>query len=141
MKIVAAIDTEKVYALLGKTEEGKIVRKRLVNITLKNTENIIEVSSKINLAESDEATYSEENGKSWSLIDLETFVYECPSTGTPLPLTDIGIEFIDDTIMFTSTAAPSGVPNHIVLLLTHLNTAHEIHIDRRTGLTYEIKGK
>ncbi len=138
---MAAIDTEKVSALLWKTEAGKIVRKRLVNITLKNTEDAIEMVSKVNLAESDEAIYDPDSEKtsSWSLLDLETFVYECPEVALP-DISDLWIEFRDDTISFTSTSA-TPLPNHIVLLMTHANTAHEIHIDRRTGLTYEIKWK
>ena len=142
VKIVSTIDEEKVNALLWKTEEEKIVRKRLINISLLNTLNTFEIVSKVNLAEDEETIYDTipEKKKSWSLTGLETFVYECPSTSTPLVLTDLGIEFINDIVTFTSTTAPS-IPNHIVLLLTHVNTSHEIHIDRRTWLTYELDGK
>lgn len=41
--------------------------------------------SKVNLAESDEAIYDPDSEKtsSWSLLDLETFVYECPEVALP----------------------------------------------------------
>jgi hypothetical protein len=55
-------------------------------------------------------------------------------------MTDLSIEFINENIFFKSNTS-TNIPNHIVLLLTHVNTSHEIHIDRRTGLTYEIDGK
>lgn len=56
-----------------------------MNITLKNTEDAIEMVSKVNLAESDEAIYDPDSEKtsSWSLLDLETFVYECPEVALP----------------------------------------------------------
>jgi len=142
VKIVAAIDESKIDTLLGKTVEGKIVRKRTANITLDNAQNTIEFSSMVNLAEEEEDKFDDETKieKSWTLAGMESFFYECPSNNEPLTLTDIGITFQDDTITFSSTTSPA-VPNNIVLLLTHINTAHEIHIDRRTGLTYEIDSK
>jgi prepilin-type N-terminal cleavage/methylation domain-containing protein len=141
VKIVGTIDEEKINALLWKTKDGKIVRKRLTEIVLKNTENAIEISSEVNLAETDENAYDATSKKttSWTLPGLETFVYECPTNNIALTISDLSIEFINENIIFKSSGVAS-VPNHVVLLLTHINTSHEIHIDRRTGLTYEIDG-
>lgn len=143
VKIVAAIDEQKIDALLGKTMNGKIVRKRLVKIEIKDTSNEIDFSSETNLAESEETTYDTNSKiiKSWTLNGMESFFYECPTNNTPLPLKDISLEFKGDSINFSSSTPSITPPNHIVLLLTHVNTSHEIHIDRRTGLTYEIDGK
>jgi len=120
------------------------VRKRLTEITLKNDENTLEITSQVNLAEAEETLYDPTTKRttSWSLTGLETYVYECPAvSNAPInTLTDLSIEFINENIFFKSNTS-TNIPNHIVLLLTHVNTAHEIHIDRRTGLTYEIDGK
>lgn len=117
------------------------MRKRLTEIVFKNTENTVEISSQVNLAETDENAYDATSKKttSWTLPGLETFVYECPTNSIPLTVSDLSIEFINENIIFKSSGI-ANVPNHIVLLLTHINTSHEIHIDRRTGLTYEIDG-
>lgn len=140
VKIVATLDEEKINALLGKTQDGKIVRKRMTEIWIKDS--TIEISSQANLAESDEVTYdpASKKTKKWSLAGLETYVYGCPTTNVPLEIDDIQIEFINENIQFKSTG-PISPPSHLVLLLTHINTSHEIHIDKRTGLTYEIDGK
>jgi len=68
VKIVATIDEEKINALLGKTENGKIVRKRMTEISLKN-ENSIEIVSQSNLAENEETIYDATTKKTkiWSL--------------------------------------------------------------------------
>lgn len=101
VKVVAAIDEQKVDTLLGKTMNGKIVRKRLVKIDLKN-DNKIDFSSETNLAESDETVYDIDSKitKSWTLNGMESFFYECPTNNTPLPLEDVSIEFRGDTIIF-----------------------------------------
>lgn len=96
----------------------------------------------MNFADTDETTYDvdSERKKSWSLPELETYVYSCPSTNSALDIDTLTINFANENIVFESSPT-SVAPNHIVFLLTHVNTAHEIHIDRRTGLTYEIDGK
>jgi len=71
---------------------------------------------------------------------MKTYVYGCPTNNLPLEIEDIQIEFINENIQFKSSG-PVAPPNHLVLLLTHINTSHEIHIDKRTGLTYEIDAK
>ncbi len=141
VKIVAAIDEEKVNALLGKTLDGKIVRKRLAELNFWATPNTISFTSAVNLAEIDEATYDAASKitKSWSLAALESELYKCSSTATPIEIEKIELEFRNDTIKFLINDPAIEIPNHIVLLLKHTNTAHEIHIDRRTGLTYERK--
>ena len=67
VKIVAAIDEEKVNALLGKTLDGKIVRKRLASIDFweKNT---LTFTSEVNLAETNDNTYDADSKitKSWT---------------------------------------------------------------------------
>jgi type II secretory pathway pseudopilin PulG len=143
VKIVATLDEEKTHALLWKTENGKIVRKRLSEITIKNPENTIEIDTKVNLADTDETIYNNnQKKKTWSLPTLETFLYECPPIdNTPLEgIPTLKIEFINENIYFRGDALEE-IPNHLVILLTSINTSHEIHIDRRTGLTYEIEGK
>lgn len=139
VKIVAAIDEEKVNALLGKTLDGKIVRKRLAELDFWATPNTISFTSSVNLAETDETTYDTASKitKSWSLAALEAELYECSSAASSLAIEEIGLEFRNDTIKFITDNPAIDIPNHIVLLLKHTNTAHEIHIDRRTGLTYE----
>lgn len=140
VKIVAAVDEEKVNALLGKTLDGKIVRKRLIELDFWTTPNTITFASEVNLAETDETTYDTDSKitKSWSLAALEAELYECTEIAAPLDLKKIEVEFRNDTIKFISNSS-IDIPNHVVLLLKHTNTAHEIHIDRRTGLTYERK--
>ena len=139
VKIVAAIDEEKVNALLGKTLDGKIVRKRLAELNFWAEQNTVSFTSEVNLAETDETTYDTESKitKSWFLAALEAELYDCSATPNPLEFKKIGLEFRNDTIKFITDDASTDTPHHIVLLLKHTNTAHEIHIDRRTGLTYE----
>jgi prepilin-type N-terminal cleavage/methylation domain-containing protein len=138
VKIIAAIDEEKVNALLGKTLDGKIVRKRLAELDFWSIPNTISFTSVVNLAEIGEATYDADSKitKSWSLAGLEVELYDCPLAATPIEIKKIGLEFRNDTITFVEDPT-QDIPNHIVLLLKHTNTAHEIHIDRRTGLTYD----
>ena len=137
VKVVAAIDEEKVNALLGKTLDGKIVRKRLASIEFwqKNT---ITFTSEVNLAETNENTYDTDTKitKSWTLAGLETEAFSCPEATNLSGLVKLGIEFRNDTIAFVEDPL-LDIPHHVVLLLKHTNSAHEIHIDRRTGLTYE----
>jgi prepilin-type N-terminal cleavage/methylation domain-containing protein len=136
VKIVAAIDEEKVNALLGKTLDGKIVRKRLIEVDFW-TENAVSLTSEVNLSETDESTYDPDSKitKSWSLTGLQTEAYSCPGATSLAWIKKIGIEFENDTINFVSDNGE--IADHTILLLKHTHTAHEIHIDRRTGLTYD----
>lgn len=140
VKIIAAIDEEKVNALLGKTLDGKIVRKRLVTLDFVNNGNTIDLTSEVNLAEEPETVYDTPSKitKSWTLTGLETEVHECGAASPELGIQNLAIEFRDDKILFIDNPTVT-LPHHIVLLLKHTNTAHEIHIDRRTGLTYETE--
>lgn len=139
IKITSAIDEEKIHALLGKTLDGKTVRKRLSEIDFWTTQNTLSFTSRLNLAVTDESTYDEDSEitKSWSLAGLEFELYECSPTAKPLDGKKIGLEFKNDSIKFITDNSAVDIPNHIVLLLKHIHTAHEIHIDRRTGLTFE----
>ncbi len=139
VKIVAAVDEEKVNALLGKTLDGKIVRKRLIELDFWTTPNSIWFTSEVNLAETDENAYDADSKitKSWSLAALEAELYECTEVAAPLDLKKIQIEFRNDTIKFITENPTDDAPYRVVLLLKHTSTAHQIHIDRRTGLTYE----
>ena len=119
------------------------MRKRLSEITINNAENAIEIDTKVNLADTDETVLNDSQKKKvWSLPKLETLIYECPQIDdAPLEgISAIKIEFINENIYFRENALEE-IPNHLVILLTSINTSHEIHIDRRTGLTYEIEGK
>ncbi|MBP6921109.1 prepilin-type N-terminal cleavage/methylation domain-containing protein [Candidatus Gracilibacteria bacterium] len=139
VKIVAAIDEEKVNALLGKTLNGKIVRKRLIDLDFGNEKNTIKLTTEVNLAETEENTYETSSSitKSWSLAGLDFGAYQCPEATEIEDMNKIQIEFRDDSIRFIPENPSSEVSDHFVLLLKNTNTAHEIHIDRRTGLTYE----
>lgn len=140
VKVIAAIDEEKINALLGKTLEGKIIRKRLLTLNFTPDTNTLKLITEINLAEDDEDIYDVPSKitKSWNLAGLIPEFYSCWATADVLNTDTLEIEFQEDVITFLENPN-TEVPNHIVLLLKHTNTAHEIHIDRRTGLTFEKK--
>jgi len=100
------------------------------------------MTSESNLADTEETSYdpATKKIKSWTLKDMQISTHTCPDTGSLTDVTDLQIEFMDEDIRFKSTNT-TNVPNHIVLLLTYQDISHEVHIDRRTGLTYEIAGK
>lgn len=138
VQMVGVIDEEKTNALLGKTKNGDIVRKRSLKITL-NTADAVKIDTAVNLAKDDESTSVSEKTKTWSLNNLEAQVYGCPGPSLITNATDLTLDFVDDTIRYTIPGVVT-IPPTLVLLLTQNANAHEIHMDRRTGLVYERAG-
>ncbi len=160
VQIISMMDQEKTNTLLWKTENGDIVRKRKVEIAsaLDGVENVNELTftSYADLAEDTEDFYCWKSGngidclnppgwtniplvtKSWKLYDptLDMAVYECDSSSTPTPVAGsiATMIFEGDTLIFD---APLSSYKHIVLFLFRDTVYREIHIDRRTGMTYE----
>lgn len=77
VKVIAAIDEEKIHALLGKTLEGKIVRKRLITLDFSGDENTLNLTTEVNLAENEETNYDSTSKitKSWNLAGLTPEIY------------------------------------------------------------------
>lgn len=153
VQILGRIDEEKVNALLGKTQEWDIVRKRKISMTINNPTNEITAISWVNLAKSPDDVYEAEKWeKTWQLPELTGAWYACTGTsaGTALDtINTINVEFFWDKIVFTTWVDPAemalligtnSVP-HIVLKLRRNQAFNELHIDRRTGLTYMQIGK
>ncbi len=65
-------------------------------------------------------------------------IYECDTTTSSPTLinsvTTANVVFQGDNISFL---APLSDKNHLILFLSRDTTYREIHIDRRTGVTYE----
>lgn len=139
VQMVGIIDEEKVNALLGKTKNGEIVRKRLLKITLDTANDAIKIETSVNLAQADETTYVSEKTKTWSLNTLQGEIYGCPDTVNKLVTGELTVEFRDDEIGY-SIPTMAAVPPVLILLLVQNDNAHEIHMDRRTGLVYERAG-
>lgn len=136
VNVINVIDEVKTHALLWKTEEWNIVRKRKIKITL--SDNNIAYQSSFNLAEKDENTFTVLNDKNWFLQELSSSFYECNNTtATKLPGTELNIFFENEKILFQDWANTDMPAQHIVLFLERKSGTREIHIDRRTGLTYE----
>jgi len=100
------------------------------------------MTSESNLADTEETSYDASTRKirSWTLKDMEISTHACPDTGPLTDIIDLQIEFVGEDILYKSTNT-TAIPDHVVLLLTYQDVSHEVHIDRRTGLTYEIVGK
>ncbi len=136
VNVINVIDEVKTHALLGKTEEWHIVRKRKIKISL--SPNTIAYQSAFNLAEKDEDTFTILNDKSWFLQELGSSFYECHNNiATKLPGTELNIFFENENMQFQDGANVDMPFQHIVIFLERKSGTREIHIDRRTGLTYE----
>jgi prepilin-type N-terminal cleavage/methylation domain-containing protein len=99
VNVINVIDEVKTHALLGKTEDSKIVRKRRIKISLSG--NTISYASSYNLAENPEDTYTDLTSKDWFLQELNGALYECiGDTATKLPGTEINMLFEDENIKF-----------------------------------------
>ncbi len=71
VQILGKVDEEKVNALLGKTENGDIVRKRKITLSVDNTNHEIKGISHVNLAKSTDDTYESDTWeKTWQLPEL-----------------------------------------------------------------------
>lgn len=153
VQILGRIDEEKVNALLGKTQEWDIVRKRKISMTIGNPANEITAVSRVNLAKSPDDLYETEKWeKTWQLPELTWAWYACTGTdvGTALDtISTVSAEFFWDKIVFTAWVGAAETPllvgtnsvPHIVLKLRRNQAFNELHIDRRTGLTYMQIGK
>lgn len=163
VQILSMIDEEKTSALLGKThqkiewwnERYAIVRKRNIKIDTNNEEESIELTSKVNLAESPEKGTDifepETLAKTWTIPWLQAAWYDCSGQewqkleNSGIPIESLHINFIHDEIEFETGDTPTNITAlnipRVVLKISG-NTSHqEIHIEKRTGLTYTRPGK
>lgn len=155
VEIITLIDQQKVDTLLGKTESSEIVRKRKIVVDFISPN--LTYNSYADLVEDMEWTYcgvapgctdiitpwwpwtdTPLTTKSWAPLGLGVSLWDCDS-GTPvstttLPLT---IELQWDTMSFLGA---NTTIKHIVIQLSRQGSYREIHIDRRTGVTYEREG-
>jgi prepilin-type N-terminal cleavage/methylation domain-containing protein len=144
--LITLIDQQKVDTLLGKTESGAIVRKRKMVIDFNATSKTLTYNAYTDLAEDSENSYYSYSAnttatpltvKSWAPLGLDVSLWNCD--GAPaiviLPLT---VELQSDTMSFKDTS--TSVIKHIVIQLSRQGSYREIHIDRRTGMTFEREG-
>lgn len=158
VNIIGLIDIEKTNALLGKTEWGAIVRKRKITLDI-STPGTIRYNSYADLAEDTEDSYCSASAncdvpvttppntpntplvtKEWTLANMATTLWKCTNgTAIVLSATDLYIVMTGDAMAITTT--PASTEPHLVLQIARGALAYrEIHIDRRTGLTYEKAG-
>ena len=142
VNIIGLIDQEKVDTLLGKTEWGEIVRKRKIEISF-GTANTIEYKNFADLASQTEGSFNSGtplSTKTWTLPVLTTKLFKCadwsPSaTEVILSPTSLTLILQWDTLKID---APTVTEPHVILQLSHdTSNYREVHIDRRTGVTYE----
>ena len=155
VQILGMIDEEKTNALLWKmqtsytsgTQTSEIVRKRSIKISLDNASHSVSFLSRVNLAKSTEDIYEPEIlTKSWDLPLLTGTWYECSGSNKGIKLQNgssdintVQMEFIGDSIKFSFEKGTEFEPLNSLRLVLKLtsNTAHqEVHIDRRTWLTF-----
>lgn len=155
VQALSMIDEEKTNALLGKTYKKnnawganwEIVRKRSISLLVDDAENTISLVSRVNLAQEKEDTYEPDIiSKTWTEQGLTGSWYDCSvgAEGVELQngggtIHDVMIEFSHDKITFaTGTISNQSSINalHIVLKISRNKSHQEIHIDKRTGLTY-----
>lgn len=159
-QLLGMIDEEKTNALLGKTqktkisgtEQWKIVRKRSLDISLDTPRNTLSLLSRVNLADEKEDTYEADDiEKNWTLPLLTGAWYDCSlgNQGTKMvngtnDINTVRIDFIGESLALSGgngSAALSPLnTSHIVLKITSKSANQEIHIDKRTGLTYARPG-
>jgi hypothetical protein len=107
-----------------------------------DTENTISLKSRVNLAKEKEDEYEPDIvSKTWSEFGLTGSWYDCSigTEGVELTIEDVMIEFSHDTINFATGTVSNPVQIqafHIVLKMSRNKSHQEIHIDKRTGLTY-----
>lgn len=163
VQILWLIDEEKTNALLGKTykkteswiDRWAIVRKRSISLNFDNDKWDITLISRVNLAESKEAGLGafepETVAKKWHLEGLEGSWYACSGNAEGekiqngwIDIEGAHINFISDAIDFGmgDIANPDIINTpHIVFKVSGRNRAQqEIHIERRTWLTYARVG-
>lgn len=154
VQLTAMIDQEKTNSLLWKTEWWNIVRKR--EITLDFLGDTLTYKSYADLAEDTEWSYCwvSWNGtncpttpppplttKSWQFFDpsLSMVIYDCDGINPPTISrgTSLTTEFTGDTMSFSGSL---GTYKHLVISVSRDSIYWEIHIDKRTGVTYEREG-
>ncbi len=158
-QLLGMIDEEKTNALLGKTqktkisgtEQWKIVRKRSLDISLDAPSNTLSLLSRVNLADEKEDTYEADDiEKNWTLPLLTGSWYDCSlgNQGTKMvngtnDINTVRIDFIGESLALSGgnglVLSPLNA-SHIVLKITSKSANQEIHIDKRTGLTYARPG-
>lgn len=140
--ILSTINREKLSALLWKTDKGIIVRSRWVQVEYDNEKNMIHLSTQLSNVEKDENTeWTYEQIKTWTSPFLKTYLYVCPQIEWPLEWSNKLKIIWDGDNMKYSYEWIEKLPPHIVIHLTNEKSSHEIHLDNRTGLTYEQRGK
>ncbi len=158
-QLLGMIDEEKTNALLGKTqktkisgtEQWKIVRKRSLDISLDAPSNTLSLLSRVNLADEKEDTYEADDiEKNWTLPLLTGSWYDCSlgNQGTKMvngtnDINTVRIDFIGESLALSGGNGLVLSPltsSHIVLKITSKSANQEIHIDKRTGLTYARPG-
>lgn len=158
-QLLGMIDEEKTNALLGRTqktkisgaEQWKIVRKRSLDISLDAPSNTLSLLSRVNLADEKEDTYEADDiEKNWTLPLLTGSWYDCSlgNQGTKMvnganDINTVRIDFIGESLALSGGNGLALSPlnaSHIVLKITSKSANQEIHIDKRTGLTYARPG-
>ena len=145
VSVLNSIDEVKTDALLGKTANWEIVRKRKILMT--TVWDSLQYTTSVNLAKDAEDIFGSWvirtlnlNGNNWSLAT-------CPGT-TSNPyrgdiidnVTSLDIIFQGETINFEKTITGTSLTidePHVIIAIWDDTRKREIHIDRRTGLTYE----
>lgn len=150
VQMVSMIDQEKTNALLGRTEDGEIVRKRKIIITTDTSildALIFKFNSYFYLANEANPSQTFENhldtsgtsstSKTWQLYDPQLIVnyYSCDSgNATQWVTTWVTMIFDSDKIEFKGA---SPIPKHLVIFIARDMYKREVHMDSRTGVTYE----
>jgi len=152
VQLISMIDQEKTNSLLGKTESSAIIRKRKITIDYADPD--ITYNSFADLAEDTENSYCGTpwndtlcpwwwwwtniplTTKIWDLNGLSMSLYNCDDNTLSLVLaTEVSVIFQGDTLAFDTVWLETI--KHLVIFLSRNNLYRELHIDRRTGVTYE----
>ncbi len=137
VQLISMIDHEKTSALLGKTESSwNIVRKRRIKIDFTSPDLLYTFD--VNLAKNAEDVWEPGTTKAWNYNSLSMQLWNCDVTPTGNVWTFLTMILRGDTMSFDD-ALTSDV-KHIVIQVSRLSSYREIHIDRRTGVTYEREG-
>jgi hypothetical protein len=76
--------------------------------------------------------------KTWAPLGLGVILKDCDSGGEIGIIVERTLELQWDTMSFW---APNQSIKHIVIQLSRQGSYREIHIDRRTGMTFEREGE
>jgi prepilin-type N-terminal cleavage/methylation domain-containing protein len=139
VNVLNTFDEVKTDALLGKTENKEIVRKRMISMSL--IWDTLQYTTSVNLAKDTEDLFGpwvlrtlNLNGNDWSLATCAAD----STTGTDVPgIQSLDMTFKGEDIIFKKDGNTDIVEPHIIIIIWNNANKREIHIDRRTGLTYE----